>query len=101
MIPFLIAGIVGSSIFAILSIYTFAMNTGVFDWGFLVLGMILGLLGGSAGYLLFRLGSFVGHRLFKFPKTPPKIIQVVFYVISGILGMVFYIKFYSYIFFAY
>ena len=101
MIPFLIAGIVGSSIFALLSIYTFAINTGVFDWGFLVLGIILGLLGGSVGYLLFKLGGFIAHRILKFPQTPPKLVSVGFYVISAILGLVFYISFYSYLIFSY
>ena len=93
-VPFLIAGIVGSSILAFFNMYGFALNTGVLDWWHLLLGIPFGLLGGFVGYLLFKLGGFVAYRLLKYPKTPPRLVAVGFYVISAILGLVFYFYFY-------
>lgn len=83
MIPFLIAGVVGSSLFAFLYIYGFAISTGVFVWEALLIGLPFGLLGG-----------FIGYRLFKLIKSPSVLVAGGFYLISAIMGLISFILFY-------
>ena len=94
VVPFLIAGIVGSSIFALFIMYGYLISVGIIDWWALLIGSPFGLFGGFVGYLLFKLGGVVANQLFKFPKTPPKLVAFGFNVISIILGLVFYSFFY-------
>lgn len=99
MIPFLVAGVLGSSLLVLLSIYTFLINTGIFDWGYFILGIISGFLAGITGYLLFKLGGFIASRLFKYSKPLPKWVKAVFYVITAIFGLVFYQFIYMFLLF--
>ena len=78
IIPFLIAGAIGSLFFAVPMTFALMMNLGGLFWQVCLLQPGLGLIGG-----------YVSYRLFKLIITPPKLAVFGFYVISAILGYIF------------
>jgi hypothetical protein len=84
MKSFIISGIVGSSIFALLLITAVAATVGLFAWAYLLYELPFGLLGGLAGYGI--------HKLLPSTSETTKRVMI---GLSGIMGFGFSILIYT------